>query len=55
MVRFQEIAKYWMSSGVDFGPVDVVKYAEAFGATGLKIQKPEDHRLLESLHPNALN
>jgi acetolactate synthase-1/2/3 large subunit len=42
MVRFQEVAKYGRSSGVDFGPVDVVKYAEAFGATGLSIATPDD-------------
>jgi acetolactate synthase-1/2/3 large subunit len=41
MVRFQEIAKYGRASGVDFGPVDVVKYAEAFGATGLRIETPD--------------
>lgn len=35
MVRFQEIAKYGRASGVDFGPVDVVRFAEAFGAKGL--------------------
>jgi acetolactate synthase-1/2/3 large subunit len=38
MVRFQEMAKYGRASGVDFGPVDVVKFAESFGARGLKIQ-----------------
>jgi acetolactate synthase-1/2/3 large subunit len=42
MVRFQEIAKYGRASGVDFGPVNIVKYAEAFGATGLEIQTPEE-------------
>jgi acetolactate synthase I/II/III large subunit len=41
MVATQERAKYGRSSGVDFGPVDVVKYAEAFGATGLSISNPE--------------
>jgi acetolactate synthase I/II/III large subunit len=29
-------------SGVDFGPVDVVKYAEAFGATGMMIRSPDE-------------
>ncbi len=42
MVAFQEMAKYGRTSGVDFGPVDFVKYAEAFGATGLSIQTPGD-------------
>src|SRR6202044_1555845 len=41
MVRFQEMAKYGRASGVDFGPVDVVKFAEAFGAMGLWIGAPE--------------
>jgi acetolactate synthase-1/2/3 large subunit len=41
MVAVQERAKYGRASGVDFGPVDVVKYAEAFGATGHWINAPE--------------
>ncbi|MGY3766537.1 acetolactate synthase AlsS [Vagococcus vulneris] len=36
MVEFQEVMKYQRSSGVDFGPVDFVKYAEAFGAKGIR-------------------
>lgn len=36
MVEFQEQMKYQRSSGVDFGPVDFVKYAEAFGAKGIR-------------------
>jgi len=36
MVKFQEEMKYDRASGVDFGPVDFVKYAEAFGAKGLR-------------------
>lgn len=36
MVEFQEEMKYDRSSGVHFGPVDFVKYAEAFGAKGLR-------------------
>ena len=27
-----------METGVDFGPVNVVRFAEAFGAKGLKIE-----------------
>jgi acetolactate synthase-1/2/3 large subunit len=42
MVRFQEMAKYGRASGVEFGPVDVVKFAESFGAKGLLIQKPDE-------------
>lgn len=41
MVKIQEVAKYGRSSGVDFGPVDVVTLAQAFGATGLKIETPD--------------
>jgi acetolactate synthase-1/2/3 large subunit len=33
--------KYGRTSGIDFGPIDYVKYAEAFGATGM-IDKPDD-------------
>ncbi|BCA85792.1 acetolactate synthase [Enterococcus saigonensis] len=36
MVEFQEEMKYNRSSGVHFGSVDFVKYAEAFGAKGLR-------------------
>jgi hypothetical protein len=81
MVRFQEVAKYGRASGVDLGPVDVIRFAEAFGAKGLKIETPDqisstikkalevpgpviigipvdcrdNHRLMEILHPDALN
>jgi acetolactate synthase-1/2/3 large subunit len=81
MVGIQEMAKYGRLSGVSLGPVDVVRFAEAFGARGLKIERPEEisstlkkalamqgpvivgvpvdyrdnHRLMEDLHPEALN
>jgi acetolactate synthase-1/2/3 large subunit len=42
MVRIQEVAKYGRASGVEFGPVDVVPFAEAFGAKGLRIERPEE-------------
>jgi acetolactate synthase-1/2/3 large subunit len=42
MVAVQEQAKYKRTSGVDFGPVDVVKYAEAFGASGYMINSPDE-------------
>ncbi|MFV0560325.1 MAG: acetolactate synthase AlsS [Enterococcus sp.] len=42
MVEFQEEMKYNRSSGVDFGPVDFVKYAEAFGAKGLRATNPDE-------------
>jgi acetolactate synthase I/II/III large subunit len=41
MVAVQEQPKYKRTSGVDFGPVDIVKYAEAFGAAGLMIDAPD--------------
>jgi acetolactate synthase-1/2/3 large subunit len=42
MVAAQEKLKYHRTSGITLGPVDYVKYAEAFGATGLQIQRPEE-------------
>ena len=41
MVAVQEQPKYKRTSGVDFGPVDVVKYADAFGAAGFMIEAPD--------------
>lgn len=42
MVEFQEVDKYGRSAGVDLGGVDFVKYAEAFGAKGLRASKSSD-------------
>jgi acetolactate synthase I/II/III large subunit len=42
MVATQEKLKYGRASGTDFGPVDFVRYAEAFGARGLMINKPDE-------------
>ena len=42
MVAAQEVLKYGRSSGTDFGPVDPVKYAEAFGATGMMIRSADE-------------
>jgi acetolactate synthase I/II/III large subunit len=42
MVAEQEILKYGRPSGCDFGPVDPVKYAEAFGATGMMIRTADE-------------
>jgi acetolactate synthase-1/2/3 large subunit len=41
MVAFQEQIKYGRTSGVDFGPVDTVRFAQAFGATGFAIETPD--------------
>lgn len=42
MVRFQQMSKYGRAAAVDFGPVDVVKYADAFGAHGMHIHTPDE-------------
>ena len=42
MVEFQEEMKYGRSSGVDFEPVDFVKYAESFGAKGFRATSPAE-------------
>ena len=40
MVAFKEQSKYERTAGVDFGPIDVVKYAEAFGSVRFMIEAP---------------
>ncbi|GMA69415.1 acetolactate synthase [Leuconostoc litchii] len=41
MVKFQEEMKYnGQSAGVKFGNIDLVKYAESFGAKGLRVTNP---------------
>jgi acetolactate synthase I/II/III large subunit len=42
MVATQEVIKYGRKSGIDLGPVDLVKYAEAFGAAGKMIRTPDE-------------
>lgn len=42
MVKIQQVLKYGRPSGVEFGRVDIVKYAEAFGATGLRINSADE-------------
>jgi len=42
MVGIQEKAKYGRLPGVTLGPVDVVQFAESFGAHGLRIERPEE-------------
>lgn len=42
MVGFQEELKYGRRSGVDFGPIDTVRFAEALGARGFAIERPEE-------------
>ncbi|KAK1466625.1 acetolactate synthase [Colletotrichum cuscutae] len=52
MVEFQEVDKYGRSSGVDLGGVDFVKYAEAFGAKGLRVRRSSE---LEAVMKEALS
>ncbi|UQS83194.1 acetolactate synthase AlsS [Bombilactobacillus thymidiniphilus] len=42
MVRFQEQSKYGQEAGVKFGPIDFVKFAESFGARGLRVDEQHD-------------
>ena len=42
MVLEQEIIKYGRGSGCQLGPYDPVKYAEAFGATGMMIRTADE-------------
>jgi len=41
MVGVQEEAKFKRRSGVDFGPVNVVQFAQAFGAKGIMVESPD--------------
>ncbi|KAH7322662.1 acetolactate synthase [Stachybotrys elegans] len=52
MVEFQEVDKYGRSAGVDLGGVDFVKYAEAFGAKGLRVSRSSE---LEAVMKEALS
>jgi catabolic acetolactate synthase len=51
MVEFQEEMKYGRSSGIALGGVDFVKFAEAFGAKGFRVEKAEN---LEKVMHEAL-
>ena len=42
MVGFQEALKYGRRSGVDFGPIDTVRFAESMGACGFAVRRPEE-------------
>jgi acetolactate synthase-1/2/3 large subunit len=41
MVAEQEVMKYNRKFGVEFGPVDYVKFAESFGAKGYKVESSD--------------
>ena len=51
MVAFQQNMKYNRTSAVELGPVDFVKYAESFGAIGLRVNHPNE---LQSVLEQAL-
>ncbi|USW47696.1 Putative thiamine pyrophosphate enzyme TPP-binding, thiamine pyrophosphate enzyme, central [Septoria linicola] len=51
MVEFQEEMKYNRSSGIKLGGIDFVKYAEAFGGKGFRINNPSE---VESVMEQAL-
>jgi acetolactate synthase-1/2/3 large subunit len=42
MVAAQEVKKYGRTAGVDFGRIDLVKFAESFGATGMAVETADD-------------
>jgi acetolactate synthase-1/2/3 large subunit len=42
MVRIQQQVKYGREAAVRFGPVDVVRFAQAFGAHGLRVGDSEE-------------
>jgi len=42
MVASQEMLKYGRRSGVDFGTVDIVKFAESFGARGMSVTSADE-------------
>jgi acetolactate synthase I/II/III large subunit len=42
MVATQQRLSFDRTSGVDFGPIDYVKYAEAYGAHGMMIKTPDE-------------
>ena len=55
MVAFQEMLKYGRTSGVALGDYDIVQYAGAFGATGIRAGTMEELKtaLTRSLDPAA--
>ena len=51
MVEFQEVEKYGRSAGIDLGGVDFARYAEAFGAKGMRVTSSTE---LETVMREAL-
>jgi len=52
MVKEQEVMKYGKESYVEFNDIDLVKFAESFGAIGYKVTNPND---LEKIMAQAIN
>jgi len=44
MVKFEAIMKYGRANGVELGDYDVVSYASAFGATGVRVASLDEFR-----------
>ena len=42
MVAFQEMLKFGRTSGVELGDYDIVQYAGAFGAKGIRLTRMAD-------------
>jgi len=42
MVAFQEVLKYGRASGVELGDYDIVHYAAAFGAKGIRVNRMDE-------------
>jgi acetolactate synthase I/II/III large subunit len=57
MVAFQEILKYGRTSGVQLGDYDIVQYAGAFGAKGIRVAAMHEFEaaLKQSLNRETLD
>ncbi|MET0454127.1 MAG: acetolactate synthase AlsS [Mycobacterium sp.] len=44
MVKFEAVLKYGRANGVELGDYDIVSYADAFGATGIRVRTLSDFR-----------
>jgi len=44
MVKFEAVMKYGRANGVELGDYDIVSYAEAFGAKGVRVRTLSDFR-----------
>jgi acetolactate synthase I/II/III large subunit len=55
MVGFQQLVKFGRKSGVQLGDYDVVHYAKAFGASGYRVNSPDEFvpTLRKALHEDG--